>query len=452
MTDMHIAPIRTPDLGDTSYLVTHEGIAILIDPQRDIERFLPPDDVELRWVLETHLHNDYVSGGPAIARRTGAELVLPASAAPIYRHTPAFHGEAFSHGDIEIVPIHTPGHTPEHTSYLLVVDGVEIGVFSGGSLLVGAAGRSDLLGPDRADTLARLQYGSIHRLASLSGPTGLFPTHGQGSFCATSGAATHTSTIADEVRSNPALAHPDVDSFVTAHLGGLDPFPAYYRFMGPANLQGADPIAHQLPRELGHHEVTSDLVVDIRPRDRYLADHLPGSIGIEMGDQFATWVGWLTDPTQSIVLVADEPTAVADAQVRLGRIGVETVRGFLRSTESLGESFTTTTPAEVASVALDGGQVLDVRAPSEHELSHIAGSVHRYLPDLVRDGVPDELDPSEPVWVVCGSGLRSTIAAGFLARRGFNPIVLASGGSDDVVNQQAAWDASCEPPLEAARR
>ena len=449
---MHITPIRTPDLGDTSYLITHDGMGILVDPQRDIARFLPPDDIELRWVLETHLHNDYVSGGPAIARRTGAELILPAAAAPVYRHTPAFHGEVLTHGDIEIVPIHTPGHTPEHTSYLLRVGGTEIGVFSGGSLLVGAAGRSDLLGPDRADTLARLQHGSIHRLATLPGPTGLFPTHGQGSFCATSGAATHTSTIEDEVRSNPALAHPDVDSFVAAHLGGLDPFPAYYRFMGPTNLRGAEAIAQQSPRQLVRGELTSDLVIDTRSRERYLADHLPGSIGIEMGDQFATWVGWLTDPTQSIVLVADDPTAAADAQVRLGRIGVEAIRGFLRSSESVGESFATTTPAEVASVALDGGQVLDVRAPSERELSHIVGSIHRYLPDLVRHGVPNGLDPSESVWVVCGSGLRSSIAAGFLASRGFNPIVLAVGGSDDVVNQVSAWEASCEPPLDAVRR
>lgn len=449
---MHITPIRTPDLGDTSYLVTHDGIGILVDPQRDIARFLPPDDIELRWVLETHLHNDYVSGGPAIARRTGAELILPAAAAPSYRHTPAFHGEALTHGDIEIVPIHTPGHTPEHTSYLLRVGGEEIGVFSGGSLLVGAAGRSDLLGPDRADTLARLQYGSIHRLATLSGPTGLFPTHGQGSFCATSGAATHTSTIGDEIRSNPALAHPDVDTFVTAHLSGLDPYPAYYRFMGPTNLRGTEAIERQAPRELGRGEITSDLVIDTRPRDRYLDDHLPGSIGIEMGDSFATWVGWLTDPTQSIVLVADDASAAAEAQVRLGRIGVETVRGFLPSTEAVGESFATTTPAEVASTASNGGQVLDVRAPSERESSHIVGSVHRYLPELVRDGVPDGLDPSEPVWVVCGSGLRSSIAAGFLAGRGFTPIVLAVGGSDEVVKQLAAWDAACEPPLEAARR
>ena len=153
---MEIHSFRTPGLGDQTYLLEHEGKAILVDPQRDISRFLDEAaarDLELRFVLETHLHNDYVSGAEQAALRTGAELVLPAAAAAAYRYTPAFHLEELKgEGGLSIRPLHTPGHTPEHTSYLILLDGREVAVFSGGSLLAGSAGRPDLLGPERAET------------------------------------------------------------------------------------------------------------------------------------------------------------------------------------------------------------------------------------------------------------------------------------------------------------
>ncbi|MDH3250856.1 MAG: MBL fold metallo-hydrolase [Acidimicrobiia bacterium] len=182
-----VLPIRTPSLGDTSYLVWDGTSALVVDPQRDIDRFEEPIDrlgLDLSAVLETHVHNDYVSGGPELARRTGARMIVPAAAAPSYRSEPAFHQEPITVGSMTLVPIHTPGHTPEHTSYLLMIDGIEVAVFSGGSLLVGAAGRSDLLGPERAETLSRLQFRSVNRLAALPSDVDLHPTHGQGSFCA----------------------------------------------------------------------------------------------------------------------------------------------------------------------------------------------------------------------------------------------------------------------------
>jgi glyoxylase-like metal-dependent hydrolase (beta-lactamase superfamily II) len=189
---MDLVSFRTPGLGDQTYLLIHEGMGLLVDPQRDIDRFLAvaaERDVDLRFVLETHLHNDYVSGGEQAALRTGAELVLPAAAAAAYPHTPAFHNEEIKGSSgLTIRPIHTPGHTPEHTSYLVLVDGEPAALFSGGSLLVASAGRPDLLGPERARTLARLQYGSLHRLAGLPRDVGLYPTHGEGSFCTASGA------------------------------------------------------------------------------------------------------------------------------------------------------------------------------------------------------------------------------------------------------------------------
>ncbi|MER3420118.1 MAG: MBL fold metallo-hydrolase, partial [Chloroflexota bacterium] len=241
---MNVIRIRTPELGDTSYLLTHNGMGILVDPQRDVDRFLKAAGVgvRLRYVLETHLHNDYVSGGREAARRSGAELVLPAGAGVAFPHTPAFHLEEFGDGDLRVRPLHTPGHTPEHMSYLVLLDGQPAALFSGGSLLVGSAGRTDLLGPERAYQLAVLQYGSLQRLCRLPDAVALFPTHGEGSFCTTSHAGREASTIGLERRENPALAYPDAGSFAKGQLAGIGPFPRYYAFMGRINLLGPPPM------------------------------------------------------------------------------------------------------------------------------------------------------------------------------------------------------------------
>ena len=207
----------------------------------------------------------------------------------------------------DIRPIHTPGHTPEHTSYLVLIDGEPVAVFSGGSLLVGSAGRSDLAGPARADTLARLQYQSVNRLATLPDDVKLFPTHGQGSFCTSSGTGKETSTIGEERESNPVLAYPDEDSFVDSQLSGLVPYPTYYQHMGPANLYGRDPlIIPDLPT-LSAEEIAGldpDVwLVDTRPRQDFAEGHLPGSIAIEMRHDLGIWVGWVLPFNAPIVLV-----------------------------------------------------------------------------------------------------------------------------------------------------
>ena len=240
---MQIHPIRTPGLGDTTYVLVEDGQAIVVDPQRDIDRFeevLNSTDADLRYVLETHLHNDYVSGGRDLARKVGGELVLPSGAAPVFRHRPAFHNENLNGGHLTVRPIHTPGHTPEHMSYLVLIEDEPVAVFSGGSLLVGSAGRSDLLGDERADTLSRLQHGSVNRLAALPDEVGLYPTHGAGSFCTASGAGNTTSTIGEEKATNPTLNYASEDAFVAGELSALVPYPSYYRHMGAINIAGAD--------------------------------------------------------------------------------------------------------------------------------------------------------------------------------------------------------------------
>ncbi|WP_327582269.1 MBL fold metallo-hydrolase [Nonomuraea sp. NBC_00507] len=440
---MEIVTFRTPGLGDQSYLLAHEGKGVLVDPQRDIDRFLDvaaERDLELRYVLETHLHNDYVSGARHAALRTGAELVLPAGAAASYPHTPAFHLEDLDGGDsLSIRPMHTPGHTPEHTSYLVLIDGEPVAVFSGGSLLVASAGRPDLLGPERAGTLARLQYGSLHRLAALPRDVGLFPTHGEGSFCTTTGAGRYTSTIGAEQDGNPLLALPSADALADELLAEPMPIPAFYAHMGPANLLGARSVPSSDLPEITVADLTDEeQVLDIRPRAAQAAGFLLGATGIELGEDFGSWAGWLLRYGEPIALVAEPGQDVAEARTQLARIGLDDVRGVIHD---LGTA--ATARFELAELPaflerLTGAQVLDVRMPSERSAAPLPGASERFLPDLLTDGIPAELDPGRPVLVTCGSGRRAAIAATILTRHGFEPVVLTGAGAPQVAAALAA--------------
>jgi glyoxylase-like metal-dependent hydrolase (beta-lactamase superfamily II)/rhodanese-related sulfurtransferase len=442
---MDLVTFPTPGLGDQTYLLAHEGTGLLVDPQRDIDRFLRVADehgVEVRFVLETHLHNDYVSGGQQAARRAGAELVVPAGAAPAYRHTPAFHLEDIRAGGLTIRPLHTPGHTPEHTSYLVLVEGEPVAVFSGGSLLVASAGRPDLLGGARARTLATLQYGSLRRLAGLPPGVRLYPTHGQGSFCASGVAGRNTSTIGDELATNPLLALPDGERFADRLLADPMPVPAYYRYVGPVNVQGAPPMPAIRVPELTLAELPAQpegtQVVDMRPRSAQADGFLPGSYCVELDDDFGSWVGWLVPYRAPVVLVAEPGQSVAEAVTQLARIGIDTVLGVIRDLEGAGTArfALVDLPAFVRQLDDPATQVLDVRMPSERREVRLDRAVTRFLPDLPAAGVPEQLDPGRPVYVACGSGRRSAIAAGLLVRAGYRPVVLDGAGIEDVVDAQ----------------
>ena len=447
---MEIRGIRTPGLGDTTYVLSHHGVGLVVDPQRDVDRFLAAArdmGAEIRHVLETHVHNDYVSGGRLLAGEAGARLVLPAGAGVAFDHVPAFHLEDLpGEAGLTVRPLHTPGHTPEHLSYLVLVDGRPVALFSGGSLLVGAAGRTDLLGQARARQLAILQYGSLRRLARLPDDVGLFPTHGEGSFCTTSGAGHTTSTIGQEKRDNPVFAYPDGRRFAEGQLAGLQPYPRYYAHVAPINILGPRPFPQLRVPELTPADVLAIgehvQIVDARPLEAFAAGHIPGALGVELGEPFGTWVGWLLPFNAPLVLVLEPDQDVAEAVVQLGRIGFDDVRGVLRGLAAWQEGGQPTSSYQAVDVpafadAVASGrasQVLDVRSPAEWEAGHLPGSVHRYVPDLAA-GVPPELSRDDEVWVACGSGYRATIAAGLLLREGFRPVVLSRGGVPDVLRR-----------------
>jgi len=434
---MNVTVIPTPGLGDSTYVFERDGVGLIVDPQRDTGRFVEAArHLDTRFVLETHLHNDYVSGGRAVAAATGAELVLPASAGVAFDHTPAFHREDLDGGPFTVRPIHTPGHTPEHVSYLILVDDEAVALFSGGSLLVGSTGRTDLLGADRADQLARLQYGSVTRLASLPDRVDLYPTHGAGSFCTASVAETTTSSIGAEKRSNPMLGYPSEDAFVVAALSDLQPYPDYYAHMGPINVSGPEPIPTIPIPPLNAADIPDDAhVLDIRPHADYAAGHLAGSYGFELEDQMGVWAGWLVPFNEPIVLVATDGQNVDDAVTQLARIGYDQVVGVvtdLTGSDQLPGYRIAPIADLLAEIHLGPPQILDVRAPGEWAAGSIPDSIHAYVPDL-RDGIPEALDRERPVWVICGGGYRSEMAVRYLEADGFKPIVVVGGGVEDVL-------------------
>ena len=449
---MDITTFRTDGLGDSTYLLTHDGGGVVVDPQRDVERFeraIAGAGIRLTYVLETHIHNDYVSGGRDLARRTAARLVLPAAAGVAFDHLPAFHNEELPGGPVVIRPLHTPGHTPEHMSYVILAEGEIVAVFSGGSLLVGSAGRTDLLGDDRACQLARLQYLSVHRLAGLPEETGLYPTHGEGSFCTASGAGRTVSTIGTERRTNPVLAYPDAEAFVAGQLSGLQPFPAYYAHMGPINLMGPEPLPSPELDVLDPSDLPDEArLVDIRPRAAYAAGHIPGSLGLEMSDQVAVWAGWLLPFDSPVVLVAERGQNVHEVARQFGRIGFDHVLGVVYGVSGWVEaggslaSFETRTTDDLASAIGSGSdiQVLDVRSPGERADCHLEGSVYRYAPHL-KDGLPGGLDRSEELWVTCGSGYRAFAASAFLEAAGLRIVVVTPGGVPDVLEKLSRVEA-----------
>lgn len=444
---MEIISFRTPGLGDQTYVLEHEGKAVLVDPQRDIRRFLDEverRDLDLRFVLETHLHNDYVSGAEQAAKATGAELILPAAAAAAYRHTPAFHLEDIQgEGGLSIRPLHTPGHTPEHTSYVVLLDGKEVAVFSGGSLLVGSAGRPDLLGPERADTLARLQYISIHRLADLPEDVELLPTHGEGSFCTASGAGLYTSTIKEERASNPLLQLPSPDALSDEMLRSPMPIPGFYRYMGPTNTLGVKPMPVETRPRLTVAELAErdDLhVVDMRPRQAQAEGMLPGSIAVEMGIDFGSWAGWLVPYNEPVAIVAAPDQDAEEAITQLAQIGFDTVVGVVNEVadDQWGKGFELVDLETARALHRDGIQVLDVRMPSELAQVRLPGAVERFAADVFTQGIPAELDKAEPVLIACASGRRASIAASRLVAEGYDVRVLTGAGIPDLAAAKAA--------------
>lgn len=428
---VEVVQVRTPDLGDHSYVAIVGDRAVAIDPQRDIERMTEAlDGATLLAVFETHIHNDYVTGGHLLAQDLGAAYVLPADSGATIDHTPIADGEEVAIADGWLIrAIHTPGHTPNHTSYELVGPGGPVAVFSGGSMLVGAVGRSDLLGPDLTEMLARMQFQSVNMLAdTLPGPTLVAPTHGAGSFCSASDVADTTSTIDLEKGRNPALLEPDEDTFVRNQIANYRLHPAYYAHMGPSNLVGvgaidAAPLKELAPADLDG--IDAD-IIDLRSTAEWAAGHISGSLCVPLRDDTAQYIGWVLPWNRDIVLVG-APDQVAQARLQLARIGYDAVVGAV--TDGLdawrGEGRDLGAARVVgfeSLVAEDPDVVVDVRDPLEFGDGHFAEAIDMHVSRFASERVPGE--PGDDVWLYCATGYRASVAAGFVERSGRNPVIV----------------------------
>ena len=427
--------ITTDSLGDHSYVVVVGDEAVAVDIQRDLDRFaglLDGIDARLVAVFETHIHNDYVSGGKRLADEHGARYVLPANTGARYEHVPLADGETLAVGGWSMRAMHTPGHTFNHTSYVLESPDGPVAIFSGGSMLVGAVGRSDLLGPDHTEALLGHQYETVHRIVEeLPDPSIVAPTHGTGSFCSASDVADTTSTIERERLQNPAMIAPSLEAFAISQVVGYKQFPAYYRHMGPANLvpMGPPPSA-PLPLVTDLDEVEGATLVDVRPFEEYAAGHLPGSISVPASTDDAVYLGWTLTWGERLVLIGSAHD-VASVRTHLQRIGWDAVVGRIEpnSLANLVEVPLATT--RVATFAgfdpVAVGTLIDVRDPVEHRAGVIEGAVPVHLADFAADA---DRFVDGPVTLQCQSGYRAAIASGFAEAAGADVTVIL----DDLAN------------------
>ena len=434
---MKVITVETPELGDRSYVVGEGGPgteAVVIDPQRDLDRveqILQAEDWTCVLVLETHLHNDYVTGGLELAKRTGAAYVVQGRDEVAFARCSVHDGDILTAGTLEVHVLETPGHTENHVSYVIGHHGRATAVFSGGSLLYGAVGRTDLVDHDRTQHLTQAQYHSARRLGDLNPDAELYPTHGFGSMCSSGGSTGATaSTIGHERTVNVALTQGDEEKFVAELLAGLTAYPAYYAHMGARNARG--PTAADLTPpvlvdadEIAKRIAAGEWVVDLRDRIAYASSHLVGSVGIALGQQFATYLGWIMPWGTPLTLIGETPEQISDAQRQLVRIGIDRpagaasgdLAGLAGHTDVRGyprRSF-----AELAGVP--DAVVLDVRRDDERASGGISGSTHIPLHSLL--GRLGEVPPGR-LWVHCAAGFRASIGASLLDRAGHDVVLI----------------------------
>jgi glyoxylase-like metal-dependent hydrolase (beta-lactamase superfamily II)/rhodanese-related sulfurtransferase len=435
-------------LGNSAYLVElGDGRALVVDPARhpgDYLREAERRGLAVAFTAETHLHADFVSGARELDA-LGAAVLAPAAAGHAFPVRGLADGDEVDLGGLTLRALATPGHTPEHLAYLLLDGTTPVALFSGGSLLVGAVARTDLIHPDRTEDLARALWRSLHeRILVLPDELPVYPTHGAGSFCSAPAGAERTTTVGREKRSNPLLAAPDEDAFVKQLLGGLGSYPPYFLRLrevneaGPVRHGPADPVLPLLrPADVDRLRASRDTwVVDLRPVADLGRGHVPGSLSIPLRPQFGTWLGWVVPEGAALAFVADAGQDRADLVRQARNVGYEEILGELDGGVGAWQAAGYDVEATpVVPVEQAGGTVVDVRQRSEYEAGHLPGAWHVELGSIETAGVP-----AGPVTVMCGHGERAATAASILARRGRHDVAVAIGGPGEWSRAHGALD------------
>ena len=445
---MLIRPFVDESLGNSSYLIASEesGLAAVIDPQRDVDRYVQTAEglgLRLVYALDTHVHNDFVSGARELAARIGLRAVAGTEFGLEFEHLAVNEGDTLSLGDLRLGVMATPGHTPEHISFTLHIDAAPpSAIFTGGALIAGGAARTDLLGDEHSVPLARHLYRTIHhKLLTLPDAVNVYPTHGAGSFCAAPVSAERVTTIGRERSANPLALSRSEQEFVERSLRGLPSYPVYYKSVRLMNRRGPQILGGlPMPKPMPPDEVAEWLgqggaVLDVRPAAGFWAGHIPNAYGIPLSTPLVTWAGWLIPFGTPLVLVSTDASDREEALRQLIRIGFDDVRGYLDG--GLPAWTAAARPiARVPTVSIadlrerlgDGERltVLDVRHNSEWIAGHIHGAIHVENGRLPYDALP--LPQDSPVAIHCQHGDRSTAGCSILARRGYRQVILVEGG------------------------
>jgi hydroxyacylglutathione hydrolase len=443
-------------LAHASYLVGSEGVAAVIDPQRDVDIYIDAakqKGLKIEHVIETHLHADFVSGHHELAQRTGARIYLGAGSGATFPHTAVKDGDSIQFGNCRFDFLQTPGHTIESVCIAmteLAEPSRPRAVFTGDTLFVGDVGRPDLSGDRTPQELAAMLYKSLHeKLLNLPDETEIFPAHGAGSLCGRQMGSERSSTIGKERRTNYALQAPTCEEFIRLLTDSLPPRPEYFGREVELNRQGAEaldrlppPVPVRAPEVL-RLQSEGAIVLDTRPAMQFAVAHVPGSVHIALSGQYASWAARILGLDKRIILVGEDADHLRESQLRLARVGIENVlayledgiTGWIQSGYELDyiPQISVQELVELLEVETDRIVVLDVREPGEVEAGAMENSIRIPLGQLpARTG---ELDRKKLLVVHCKGGYRSSIATSILRRAEFREVVNLTGGFD-------AWKAA----------
>ena len=443
-------------LAHASYLIGSEGEAAVVDPQRDVDQYIAEADSQgfkIRHVIETHLHADFVSGHRELAASTGAEIIFGARSGFAFPHRAVKDGEELKLGRVTLRFLDTPGHTPESISILVIDNDVSPQpqkVLTGDALFIGDVGRPDLAGGRgyTAEQMAASLYESLHgKLLKLDDAVEVYPAHGAGSMCGRNISKETSSTIGEQRRFNYALKPMSKDKFVRMMTADLPEAPAYFPRDAEINRTGAPALEDlERPQELAPDEVDArskkdHLLLDVRSSAAFGAAHVSGALNIAMSGQFATWSGTLIGMGTPIVLITDEVAAVDEAVMRLARVGIESVVGYLAGGMQAWHQAGLATRAipqmpldELHDRIAEGSdlQIVDVRRPGEYAAGHVPGAINVTLAHLEQE--ISSLNSNRPTAVICASGYRSSAATSILERHRFAEIYNVVGGTNGWVN------------------
>jgi len=443
---MRVELFETKGLGDNSYLIISDDEVAIVDPQRDIWRFteyIDQHNLDLKYILETHVHNDYVSGALELKDYYNhVDLALPKLGEYEFEHRGMHEGDSLKLGQSRLKVLDTPGHTYEHISWIAEQDDQPEIAFTGGSLIVGSAGRTDLLGHQHTEELTRLQYQSMQKYREFDSNLKIMPTHGQGSFCTSANPSSErTTTLEQEKQYNQALTITEEQKFIEEMVKGLLKYPSYYSHMAPINRKGPKvygnlPDPESLTVEQFQDLMNNATVVDTRKGSSYARAHIPESYNFELASSTFSYIGWLLPFNSPMILVSDNPEQdVKELTTQLFRIGYEQVLGYLEGgieswlDAGLPTNSYNSIPAnEINQESLQNGVIIDVRDPQEVKDLSIDQAENIFLGDI--DTVK-HLGPRQH-YVYCVSGQRAATAASYLGRKGMNVTLIRDGGVNEL--------------------